>query len=331
MKRPSLNEIESVLQNELRPEFASLEADRKSVVTTFLIAGLISLGGALLLLRLKVPPNALMAAVFIPIGLGTWWSKSALNRFKSNFSHQVMRKIVQRFCPELGYDPERMIEKSLYDESQLFRKDLDGYEGNDHFHGRLGEVDFRFSELYCWYETESGSGKNRRRQRHTAFRGLFFVGSFQREFFFRTTIKPDIAESMLGVLGRGLQRVVDGGRLVDLEDPEFEKLFVVTSDDQVEARYILTPVFMEKLREFRARAKCNIYLCFVNGKMFLAIETGREVFKPNLLGEIVNRQDLMKFIDMLILLQGVAEEFLHHPAPAASAAPRMPPLPKIKG
>lgn len=39
--------------------------------------------------------------------------------------------------------------------------------------------------------------------------------------------------------------------VVRLEDPEFEKIFVVYSSDEVEARYILSTSFMERLVEFR--------------------------------------------------------------------------------
>ena len=34
-------------------------------------------------------------------------------------------------------------------------------------------------------------------------------------------------------------------QLIKLEDPEFEKLFAVYGDDQIEARYILTPALMQ--------------------------------------------------------------------------------------
>jgi hypothetical protein len=86
---------------------------------------------------------------------------------------------------------------------------------------------------------------------------------------------------------------------------------------------------MEKLREFRRRVGNDIHLSFVNGRMMLAIETQHDYFEPNLFGEILSRKDLMKFIDMLILLMGVAEEFLHHPKFGAKP-PKMPPLPVIK-
>ena len=41
--------------------------------------------------------------------------------------------------------------------------------------------------------------------------------------------------------------LTDHGTRVELEDPQFNKVFTVYSSDQVEARYLLTPSFMENL------------------------------------------------------------------------------------
>jgi hypothetical protein len=329
-KRPSLNEIESVLRQELEPHFSDLERLRRRAVYTLFFSGSLALAiiGFTVLAAPLRNSLELIGGVSGVLMMGcTWIVARSKKEFSAEFKTKVMTRVAARFFPELKYRPSDHIERTLYHESQLFRQELDTYTGNDYFTGRLGEVDFQFSELLCQYTT--GSGKNRRTV--TAFRGFFFVGDFHRDIYFRTLIQPDLAESLLGVLGRGLQRIGKGERLVDLENPEFEKLFVVTSDDQVEARYILTPLFMEKLCDFQARVGQNIHLCFVNGRMMLAIETDHDYFEPGLFGEILSRKDLMKFIDMLNLLISVADEFLHHPkfgtrAPVMPHRPVPPPL-----
>lgn len=307
--------IDSVLRNELEPQFADLEHLRKNVIVAIFVCGVLFLVVIALLFLSPIGAailqngEAVITVFSLVIGLCGWIVMRQKKKFSSEFKEKVMKRVAAHFFPELKYQPENYIDKSYYDESEMFRKELTVYSGNDFFSGKLGEVDFQFSELFCQYT--SGSGKNR--QTHTAFRGFFLVGDFHRDIYFRTTIRPDHAEKWLGVLGRGLQRVGHGKRLVDLENPEFEEMFVVTGDDQVEARFILTPTFMEKLCDFRRRVGNDIHLCFVNGRMILGIETHHDYFEPNIFGEILSRKDLMKFIDMLTLLIGVAEEFLHHP------------------
>jgi hypothetical protein len=331
-KRPSLNEIDAVLRGELAPHFAELESYRRQVILRITATGVLTLFFLLFLFSLTrqrasaapVPLNLFLVLTALAWAPLFYFVHRSRKRYTEAFKETVMTKIAARFFPELQYQPEHFISQSLYEESALFHKNLSLYTGNDLFQGKLGDVHFRFSELLCQYTT--GSGKSR--TTHTAFRGFFFVGDFQRDFYFRTTVQPDVAEHFLGVMGRGLQRLESGTRLVDLEDPEFERLFVVTSDDQVEARYILTPAFMEQLKDFRQRVGHDIHLCFVNGKMILAIEADHDYFEPHLMGEVLSRRDLMGFIDMLSLLIGVAKEFLQHPT-FAGAAPAMPhpPLP----
>jgi hypothetical protein len=334
IRKPSLSEIDSVLENELRPCFSELESLRDQARMAAYFGAVIVVAGTLFCF-LFAPRAALNHAnlgnfFYVPVGLATlayWFFSHFYKPYRKRFKEEVMRKAFARFFPSLAYEPEQYIDRSTYDEANFF-SGITEYSGNDYCKGQLGEVKFSFSELTCIYE--SGSGKNRRRE--TVFQGFFFVGDFDRDFFFRTTIQPDMAENLLGFVGRGLQRIISGNRLVDLENPEFEKVFVVTSDDQVEARFILTPTMMEKIVDFKKRLGHPIHLCFVNGKMFLAIETSRDYFEPKLFGDILGRRDLMEFIDMLSLLVGVAEEFLHHPKFGNSAAvpPRMPmpPLPK---
>jgi hypothetical protein len=239
-----------------------------------------------------------------------------------------MKPAAKRFFPELSYHPEAFVGKDFYDECDLFRKQLDTYSGNDLFRGKVGEVDFEFSELLCQYT----SGVGDRRITHTAFRGFFFVGDFHRDLHFHTKIEPDLAENLFGVAGRGIQRFFssDKRKLVDLENLQFERVFKVTAADQVEARFILTPKFMERLLDFYKRVGDRVHLSFCNGRMFLAISTTHDYFEPGVFGDILSRKDLMKFIDMLLLLFSVADELCHQPRVAtAPNPPKMPPLPDL--
>lgn len=81
---------------------------------------------------------------------------------------------------------------------------------------------------------------------------------------------------------------VAGLRHTELEDVGFEKRYDVYTDDEVEARYILTPVFMERLRDIKVAFNCQDVRCaFHNDKLIIAMSTTQDLFsigsliKPN--------------------------------------------------
>ena len=83
-------------------------------------------------------------------------------------------------------------------------------------------------------------GKNKR----TIFQGLFIHLTMNKNFSGKTIVQADA-----GGVGNWLRDKLGGMDTVNLEDPRFEKIFEVYSDDQIEARYLLTTSFMERLVE----------------------------------------------------------------------------------
>lgn len=83
--------------------------------------------------------------------------------------------------------------------------------------------------------------------------------SLERSFKGSTIILPDHLEQKVGYLAKNIQGLKKryNARFVHLEDPDFEKYFVVYADDEVTARMILTPAIMRQItrlqRNIRAR------------------------------------------------------------------------------
>jgi hypothetical protein len=252
--------------------------------------------------------------------LSSAFISSKIQQYRREAKQRVMVPLARKFFPELQYSPDRHIAREHYTAAQLFHQRIHQLTGNDHFRGRLGEVDFEFSELLCTYRT---GGKKKRRE--VAFRGFFFVGEFHRKLSFRTQIVPEHFDNVSKDLGLGFQRLfsMSTEQLVQLENVAFEKLFRVTSGDQVEARLILTPRLMETLVDFRRLVGNSVYLSFQGDRMYLAVSTHHDYFEPRLWGEVVNRLDLLKFADMLVLMLAAADEILK-PHPASLG-----PLPKL--
>ena len=88
---------------------------------------------------------------------------------------------------------------------------------------------------------------------------------------------------------------------VKLEDPAFNKNFSVYSKDQVEARYLVTPAFMERLKELQKNFGGNKIQCsFWAGKVMFAISTDRDLFEfGDLFTPLNDKMQIFKFVDEL--------------------------------
>ena len=82
---------------------------------------------------------------------------------------------------------------------------------------------------------------------------------------------------------------------IKLEDPKFNKIFQVYSDDEVEARYVLSVSFMERLKELsEAFGSKVVQCCFYQEKVVFVVPIKKNMFEP---GSIYANEN---FIDELI-------------------------------
>jgi hypothetical protein len=103
----------------------------------------------------------------------------------------------------------------------------------------------------------------------TVFRGQLIRVAFPKKFDGTTIIRRD--RGMFNFM----QRWMSSLQRVGLGDSRLEKAFEVYSDDQVEARYLIHPVFMERLLELETKfSGKDLRGAFVEGNLLIAIEGG---------------------------------------------------------
>ena len=95
-----------------------------------------------------------------------------------------------------------------------------------------------------------------------------------KPFAGKTVVKKDA-----GKIGNWLNGTFKGLQKVQLEDPTFEKQFEVYASDQVEARYLLTTSFMERLLQLGALFQsANIQCMFYDRRLLLMIPAKTDRF-----------------------------------------------------
>ena len=85
---------------------------------------------------------------------------------------------------------------------------------------------------------------------------------------------------------------------VTLEDPIFEKKFDVYSTDQIEARYLLTTSFMERLLELSSSyGDSDLQCSFYNDRLLLMIASRKNHFET---GSIFQPADFTDDINIIL-------------------------------
>ena len=107
----------------------------------------------------------------------------------------------------------------------------------------------------------------------SAFRGMFAEATLEKKINGTVVILPDHLESHLDYLAKNIQALknVNGNRLVRLEDVEFERYFAVYSNDEITARYLLTPAMMLRMTELKKKYNRDIMLSFSENRFYFAV------------------------------------------------------------
>ena len=158
---------------------------------------------------------------------------------------------------QYSFDSEKM--KSLETEikqTKLF-SNFNMCRIDDYIQGSYNSHPIVFSDIDLKYESDSGRNSSVK----VIFQGLLIKYPIKKKFTCDIVVKPN-----------SMNPLTNHNNRVHLEDPVFEKYFDVYADNQIEARYILTTNFMNRLVNIAAKKGVgNISCSFVDGYMYLAL------------------------------------------------------------
>jgi len=205
-------------------------------------------------------------------------------------------KFIQGLWPNADYSPYKGITLAEFEVSQIFPYKADNVISENLVEAQVQKTKIRLSSVVATYQPYGAKGSA------TIFNGLFLIADFNKHTKGRTYVLPDNAERLFGKPGQEAQALSKWhGELVKTEDPEFEKIFVVYSTDQVEARYILSPSLMRNLTEFHKEIKEPIYVSFIDGTMYLGVSNRSLIRNISLSTPLSTNDSTTLFADLISL------------------------------
>lgn len=277
---PEFNGFSKYYSDSILPDLRASEVRRQKAVKSakiyFAIAFLMGvLVGGYVFIQTRQWPFVIFMGV---AGLVVGWA--AATYAMASVKKETKTQLVTRISDYLGWnftekaqEPRALI-KTLF-KNRLLQGRYHRANFEDQITGKAHGAAFVMTEAHLEREDTDSDGKS---SWVTVFRGQLIQIDFNRKFLGRTVVLRD---------RRFFQsKAVAGMKRVGLVDPVFEKIFEAYGTDQVEARYLLTPSFMQRLVDLEARVQGNnIRFGFIEGQLLIVIETPNRfesgsMFKP---------------------------------------------------
>ena len=249
-------------QNYLVPVLNKFETERKrSLALAIILAIVLCIVGAFIAyvgFKNSEKGTAKFGGLIFCIGCGMYYM------FKKGFEGKIKSQIMGEVCKCFG----NMRWYDFYNGNHRFFSEAGAVpaytdvEDDDVFIGTYKDVNILIAESE--YETGRGNNSN------TVFKGVVIKLDMNKKFSGHTVVCSEtmMHKTPLAKLKR-----------TELEDVEFEKKYDVFTDDPIEARYILTPTFMEKVKNIEVAFSCkNIKCAFYQESLVIAMTTKTDLF-----------------------------------------------------
>lgn len=251
----------------------------------------------------------------IAIAIPNIFLPSITSGFASKYKQILVPELTNYLGFNCTYDVNARIGQEDFKQCGIYRPErISRYKGYDLIEGSIGKTSFKFSQLEVIEKKTTQTSKGRRTENVEVFKGLFYMSDFNKKLEGHTLILPDLARELFGEnIGESLNKLgtltYQGVKLEKLENREFEKFFTVYSSDPIEARYILSPKLTERIVELRKELDMDYSLSFKEDKMYLTLETPKDVYGPNLFSSVNNRERAEEINDFLARILGIPDKF----------------------
>ncbi|MFI3242088.1 MAG: DUF3137 domain-containing protein [Alphaproteobacteria bacterium] len=216
--------------------------------------------------------------------------------YKNQNKSIIMPEFI-KFFEGFEYNKENFIPDDIISQSKI----MPFYEEKEHddfFVGSYKDVAMTISEekLVKIQRTNKGVRRN------TLFRGVFVSLEMNKNFEGQT----------IGLKDKGILNSFNkpkGFENVKLEDTTFEKIWEIYSDNQIEARYLLTTAFMDRLLKVKTLFNGkSLTFSFFDNILFLAIDMRKDMFETSsLFKSTANKQHINETLEQFLSIMAIVD------------------------
>lgn len=184
--------------------------------------------------------------------------------YSKMYKEIIVSKVLNELFEDVEISYNKGISKETFKKANLISK-IFKYDSNNYFKGKYKGIPFEACDITVSHEKLDEYGNT---DTILDFRGQYYI------FDFNKPIKGNVR-----IIENPKEDEKKSKDLIMMEDQEFNSTFSVFSDDKHTAYYILTPHFIEKLKELNDED--NYRFSFKDNKVHIAVGNNRTMFDYN--------------------------------------------------
>ena len=296
----------------IRPGLLERDAERRTAVKRARIAGgvflLIGLAAAVALVPTQGAWALAVLGVSAVAARGTWHALTSPVRkaAKTTLMQAVTGYLGWTFTGEV-----EAVDLHTFRAHFLIPRAHDRDSFEDQIEGDVHGAAFRSTEVHLEKRHTDSKGRT---SYSTLFRGQLMRIDFPTRTFGRTVVLRD-----RGMFNRKARADM---KRVGLSSPRFETLFEAYGTDQVEARVILDPAFMQRILDLEAAVSGkNIRFAFADNELLIAVETRNQFEAGSMRQPLDNPEAVQRILDEVGTLYDIVDGLVQ-PATRTTSQPR---------
>ena len=300
------DELKNTFDNDIKPKLKLIELNRESLHKKFIkrkrqlnfvilpIAALLTIFALL-----TGEDGSFMYIIPVSFCVGTGWAYKPALDYVRHYKLKVMPILVKMYG-DFTYSLKSNLEVNDI-KNLAIAPNFDYLKTEDCVTGKIDDIEFEFTELTLHKRSKNGSNR--------VFKGCLVLLSMPFNFNSHTLVKHDHGKVL-----NWLTKDNKATEKVALENVDFENKFEVYSNDQVLARYILTPVMMEQLLSllyaFVMKVNATQLECeFVGNKAVFFIRHTENLLEPTWIDQSAFEINSLPLIEQeLALLISIAKQ-----------------------
>ena len=209
-------------------------------------------------------------------------------------SKESILPLIIGYFGKFEYEYKRGISETLLIRSRIMPQ-YDSLETDDGFYGTYDNVAVGLTEYTLKRRERETKGNTKQYKYVKKGHGIIFQSQMNKKFEGQTIVVKD-----KGILNTFTHYA--GFNRVGLESLEFEKAYEVFSDNQIEARYILTATMLEYMMQLKQSFK-NISYSFFDNKVLINIEIKENFFEcSSFFNSVINKKRIDKIFNQFYQL-----------------------------